>query len=87
MALCLHCSAASSDRRFVLAPVATDEVEVELKMDVVRTRLEAAAQPADEALAITRELVAALREMARCAWGELAGRGPAAMQRAGSSTL
>jgi len=43
------------------------EVEVELKMDVVRTRLEAAAQPADEALAITRELVAALREMARWA--------------------
>jgi len=39
------------------------EVEVELRMEIVRPRLEAAASPADEALGITRELVAALRNL------------------------
>jgi len=40
------------------------EVEVELRMEIVRPRLEAAASQADEALRITRELVAALRKLA-----------------------
>lgn len=42
------------------------EVEVELRMEIVKPRLEAAASQADEALGITRELVAALRNLA--AW-------------------
>jgi len=40
------------------------EAEVELRMEVVRARLEAAAHPADEALLATRELVSALRLLA-----------------------
>lgn len=44
------------------------EVEVELRMDVVRRRLEGAgASAADEALLVTRALVAAMRMLAGCA--------------------
>jgi len=43
------------------------EVEVELRMDAVRPRLEAATNAAEEALCITRELVGALRCLARWA--------------------
>merc|ERR1711972_94466 len=40
------------------------EVEVELRMEAVRPLLEASARQEEEALRITRELVAALRTMA-----------------------